>query len=343
MRPAVVAKVSLAGVSGSALSAVTPVSLARPRTAAREDTSKGSRKTLVGTLRVAARAAKLADMELLHTRATLPRVEWLESVGSTNDYLKDLIAREGSAVPVGTLVATGEQTAGKGRAGRQWVTPPDTAVACSVLMPVPHTASPGEPALAASWLPLITGSAVTAALQRYFPAESGARVGVKWPNDVHVRDEDDAIAGQPGKKLCGILCELISPTRVIIGMGVNLFIPEHLLPTERATSLRAAGADLGEASTLASLAGAELADEIIAAVVTELQALIGLATDHTHAARTRVLRHSLTLGSEVRVHLPGGEAVDGFARSLADDGSLVVDLPTGGELTVSAGDVEHLR
>jgi BirA family biotin operon repressor/biotin-[acetyl-CoA-carboxylase] ligase len=56
-----------------------------------------------------------------------------------------------------------------------------------------------------------------------------------------------------------------------------------------------------------------------------------------------VARASLTIGAEVRVHLPGGEIVDGRARALAEDGSLIVDLPTGGVLEVSAGDVEHLR
>jgi BirA family biotin operon repressor/biotin-[acetyl-CoA-carboxylase] ligase len=101
--------------------------------------------------------------------------------------------------------------------------------------------------------------------------------------------------------------------------------------------------DVEAAPTLADPAGQDLADQVLASYAAELLRLIELAATHPGAARARVARHSLTLGTEVRVHLPGGEIVDGRARELADDGSLVVDLPTGGTLTVSAGDVEHLR
>lgn len=278
-------------------------------------------------------------MDLPETRALLPRVEWRERAESTNSIMRELVTVEKDPLPFGTLVATSEQTAGRGRAGRGWVTPVDTALACSFLMRVPV----GGNALPPSWLPLITGSAVATVLQTFFPPERGIRVGVKWPNDVHVRDEEDAIAGRPGSKLCGILCELVSRDAVIIGIGLNLLIPEHELPTDRATSLLAAGAEIGEVTSLASAEGQHLADRVIAAIASELSALIELAAGRPQAVRTRVLRQSLTLGTEVRVHLPGGEIVDGRARALADDGSLIVDLPTGGELTVSAGDVEHLR
>ena len=304
----------------------------------------------MGTLSGWAAEARLAAMDLQTTRAQLPRVEWLEHVGSTNTYLRELIDRESDAVPVGTLVATSDQTAGKGRAGRGWITSPGTALACSILMPVPAPSGPGpgqgeneRKALAASWLPLLAGSAVTEALQPYFPLDSGMRVGVKWPNDVHVRDEEDALAGRQGKKLCGILCELVSPHRVIVGMGVNVIVPEHELPTERATSLRAAGAEIDDVLTLQSTEGAAVVDLLLADISGRLRDLIALAGDRPETARTRVLRHSLTLGTEVRVHLPTGDVVDGFARTLSADGSLVVDLPTGGQLTVNAGDVEHLR
>ena len=280
-------------------------------------------------------------MKLQLTREIVPEVHWVDAVGSTNDLLKELSTSAGveggRRLPHGTLVVTTDQTAGRGRAGRQWETPPDTAVACSFLLDVPR----GAGALSPSWLPLLAGSAVAKALQGYFPA--GMRVGVKWPNDVHVRSEEDAIAGGPGQKLCGILCELTSAETVIIGIGMNLLIPEHEMPTDRATSVLAAGGNVDGVITLATPEGEALADRVIAAVARELLALIDLAEAEPHVARTRVLRHSLTLGTEVRVHLPSGEAVDGRARALAEDGSLVVDLPTGGDLTVSAGDVEHLR
>lgn len=295
-------------------------------------------------------------MHLPLTRAALPLVRVLESAGSTNAELRELIERgEDRALPPGALVVTANQTAGRGRQGRGWETPPDTAFAASVLLrPGGMVAGRG---LGVSWLPLLAGSAVAAALQPLFrgepdigdadalgdPARAAKRVGVKWPNDVHVRDEDDAMAGRPGAKLCGILCEALASGEVIVGFGVNLLQQDWQLPTERAGSVLACGGDTGGADSLADARGQELADRVLSAAAIELLRLVELAETRPEAARTRVLRDSVTLGAEVRVHLPGGEIVDGRAVGLADDGSLIVDRPTTGRLIVSAADVEHLR
>lgn len=275
-------------------------------------------------------------MELTRTRAILPRVEWRERTPSTNAELRKVALQGEDQAPHGTLVVTTNQTAGRGRLGRGWVMPPDTAVAASLLI-----RGFGQRGLPASWLPLLAGSAVVGALQPLFT--EGKRVGVKWPNDVHVRTEADAEEGRVGLKLCGILCEMLPNDSVVVGMGINLLIPEWELPTDRATSLLAAGANLGGAEVFTDAAGQALLDRVLHDVCSGLLRLVELATSDPQAARNRVVRHSLTLGTEVRIHLPGDEIVDGRARALADDGSLVVDLPTGGELTVSAGDVEHLR
>lgn len=319
-------------------------------------------------------------MKLTRTRRLLPRVEWLDETDSTNAALRGLCEREPDATPHGTLVATANQVSGRGRLGRGWVTPPGLALAASVLV---RTGVDGVAAdrvedfdedhrpLPLSWLPLLAGSAVAAILQPLFCAEDAGdppadadsaapkrvgidgaapmRVGVKWPNDVHVRDEFDAQEGGPGKKLCGILSEVVSldasrhSPAVIIGMGINLLIPAEALPTERATSVLAAGGDVGGAESLDDPDGQDLADRVLAGVAGELLRLCEQARSDPRAVRTRVLRHSLTLGAEVRVHLPGGELVDGRAVGLADDGSLIVDRPTSGQLIVSAADVEHLR
>lgn len=310
-------------------------------------------------------------MKLSRARAQLPRVEWRDSSPSTNVELRELAieaTRSGSPLPHGTLLLTDSQTAGHGRLDRGWVTPKGTALALSVLIrgfgadrrgahgrSIADTPNWGK--LGPAWLPLIAGSAVQSALQPLYAEAAEAatefsadfeepevlRVGVKWPNDVHVRDEDDAIAGRPGKKLCGILCELLPDGSAIVGMGINVLIPEWELPTDRATSLLASGAVGTGVQSFADEAGADLADRVVVDTVTSLHKLAELAGKQPEAIRSRVLRNSLTIGTEVRVHLPGGEIVDGFAKTLGDDGSLVVDLPTGGELVVHAGDVEHLR
>lgn len=305
-------------------------------------------------------------MNLPHTRTALPRVEWRESSASTNAELRELVEREGDAVPHGTILATAQQTAGRGRLGRGWEMPPGTGLAMSMLIRGVGGSAPTS--LDISWLPLIAGSAVSAALQPFFTAlteralELGEeapetrRVGVKWPNDVHVRDEHDAENNSPGKKLCGILCEMLPGGDVIVGMGVNLFIAEWDLPTERSTSLLAAGAYLGEdiyegdeftfgepGISAFDPRGAQIIDRIMSEVGTGLLALVERSKNEAQGVRIRAARDSVTLGSEVRVHLPGGEIVDGLAVRLAEDGALVVDRPTGKQLVVHAGDVEHLR
>lgn len=273
---------------------------------------------------------------------------WLDSADSTNSELKALVAAGAGAgaaqLPHGTLVITANQTAGRGRQGRGWETPPSTALAASLLLRLDGPRDPD--ALGMSWLPLLAGSAVARALQPLFTAEdrdAPKRVGVKWPNDVHVRDEDDAMAGRPGAKLCGILCEVLGTGEVIVGFGINLLQEDWQLPTERAGSVRACGGDTGGAETLEEPAGEALADRVLSAAARELLRLVELAGTDPNAARTRVLRDSVTLGSEVRVHLPGGEMVDGRAVGLAEDGALIVDRPTTGQLIVNAADVEHLR
>lgn len=273
-------------------------------------------------------------MELTNARRVAARLEWRDAAGSTNEELRRLARAE--PLPHGTVVATANQAAGRGRLQREWITPPGTALAISVLL-----RGVGQRGLAPSWIPLLAGGAVTEALQPRVPA--GLRVGVKWPNDVHVRDEAEAEAGLPGRKLCGILSELLSDGAIIVGMGVNVLQGESDLPTDRATSLRVIGAEVGGADTLERPPGEALADDLVAAIVGGLLDAASLAADHPDAARQRVRRHSLTLGSRVRVHLPGDEIVDGVAVGLDPDGALEVDRATGGRLVVNAGDIEHLR
>ena len=274
-------------------------------------------------------------MELRRTRELLPEVIWRESSPSTNVELRELH----DGLPHGALLVTANQTAGRGRAGRGWETPPDTAIAASLLLRDQRVKPPA--ALGLGWLPLIAGSAITAALRPLF--EDGREVGVKWPNDVHVRDEGAAIVGRPGLKLCGILSEMLEDGSVIVGTGINLLLREEDLPTDRATSLLVAGADVAGARSLADEAGRDLADRVLAAYCVDMLSLLTRSETHPGAVRSRVVGDSVTIGAGVRAHLPGGEVVEGRARGLAEDGSLIIDRPAGESLTVSAGDVEHLR
>jgi BirA family transcriptional regulator, biotin operon repressor / biotin---[acetyl-CoA-carboxylase] ligase len=118
-----------------------------------------------------------------------PRLH-LRSVGSTNARARELADR---GAPHGTLVTASEQTAGRGRQGRTWVTPPGTAIAASVIV---RTFD--------DLLPLRAGLAVADL--------AGDAARVKWPNDVLL----------DGRKVAGILVEARAPDWAVVGIGVNV-------------------------------------------------------------------------------------------------------------------------
>jgi BirA family biotin operon repressor/biotin-[acetyl-CoA-carboxylase] ligase len=135
--------------------------------------------------------------------------------GSTNTVARELAA---AGAPHGTVVTASEQTAGRGRQGRAWTAPADSALLYSaVLRPI----GPRH-----SVLPLAVALAVCEAAEVLRP---GIECMVKWPNDVHL----------DGRKLAGILIEARPQDGwAVVGVGLNLTItefPDDL--RERATSL----------------------------------------------------------------------------------------------------------
>ncbi|CKQ98719.1 biotin-protein ligase [Mycobacterium tuberculosis] len=167
------------------------------------------------------------------------------------------------------------------------------------------------------WLSLAAGLAVldsVAPLIAVPPAETG----LKWPNDVLAR----------GGKLAGILAEVAQPF-VVLGVGLNVTqAPEEVDPD--ATSLL----DLGVAAPDRNRIASRLLRELEARIIQWRNANPQLAADY----RAR----SLTIGSRVRVELPGGQDVVGIARDIDDQGRLCLDVG-GRTVVVSAGDVVHLR
>ncbi len=168
------------------------------------------------------------------------RIEVVAETGSTN---ADLLARiaQGS-LGAATLLAAETQTAGRGRAGRAWLTAPAAALTFSLAWPF------AAPLHALVGLPLAVGVAIAETL-----ADFGVAVQLKWPNDVL----------QGGRKLAGILIETATaPDQqvwAVIGIGINLSVSERLQEQigQRAASLPAAAAqdrDLLLASLLSALA-----------------------------------------------------------------------------------------
>lgn len=236
-------------------------------------------------------------------------VEVVAETGSTNADLAERAAA-GETIDGAVLVA-GRQTAGRGRHARQWSSPAGSlSVSTGLRVADGHAEALG-------WLSLLTGMAVADAVAEVV----GVTATVKWPNDV---------LGPDGRKLAGILAEMTGPGTVIIGTGLNVDIAEADLPVPTAGSIAALSEEPVDPTAL--LAG------YLRALSEHLSRwpddLAGLAQEYR--------RRSATLGSQVRLILPGDTEVVGEAVDVDEAGRLLVDTDTG-RVVAAAGDVTHLR
>ena len=242
----------------------------------------------------------------LQTRWAGRQIVYLPSVDSTNRRARQLAA-EGA--PHGTLVIADEQTAGRGRRGRGWISPAGEGVFMSlILRPQSH---PSEVAR----LSMQTALAVALSIAQ----TTGLDARIKWPNDI--------VCG--GRKVCGMLLEMNADEQavhdVVAGIGINVhqtqFAPEI---AQTASSL-----DLlsGKRVCRAALVRAFLE----AFERTEALAAQGALMD---AYRAR----SATLGQRVQVIAPAG-SFTGTALEVTDSGSLIVEDEEGQRREVLAADV----
>jgi BirA family biotin operon repressor/biotin-[acetyl-CoA-carboxylase] ligase len=239
-------------------------------------------------------------------------VRVVPETGSTNSDVAAL-AREG--VPEGFVLVAERQTAGRGRLGRVWTSPPRAGIALSVLLR-PHEVEPTR----YGWLPLLTGVALTEVVRRIAEVDAA----LKWPNDL--------LMGE--RKCAGILAEAIPPPAgpaVVIGIGLNTTLREHELPRPDATSLALENAVCVDR------------DPIVRALLRSLATWYGRWREaggdpDASGLREAYAFHCATLGREVRVDLPDGSQVSGRADGVDIDGRIVVD-----GRSFAAADVVHLR
>lgn len=236
--------------------------------------------------------------------------------GSTNDAAARL-AEQGATD--GTAVMAGAQTAGRGRLGRQWFSPPGSGLYASVVF----RQAPLVPALT-----LAGGVAAAEGIQ----AATGLPVELKWPNDVVIRD---GAARAHRRKLAGILAEASSGSAgvqyVVLGFGVN--VRQVSLPADLSTSASSLESELGRSVDI----GPVLA-EILAALNVRVQQL-QQGEAETVLTRWRALA-PLAVGSVVEWDR-GGERARGTTAGVDDTGALLVKAERGTERILS-GEVRWL-
>lgn len=219
---------------------------------------------------------------------------------STNDRARELAA---GGAPSGTIVAADEQTAGRGRTGRKWSALPGAALLCSaVLRPLEAHHS---------LLPLAVPVAVCEAAEALAPVECQ----VKWPNDVWLGE----------RKLAGVLIEARFPDWAVIGVGLNLSIPDDGFPEDLrwpATSLR---------HGVRAKRALEALREALGVWTAAGPGEVARAFEARDALRGRRIAWEGAGGS--------GDQGEGVADGIDERGNLVVVADSGERLSLGAGEV----
>jgi BirA family biotin operon repressor/biotin-[acetyl-CoA-carboxylase] ligase len=241
-------------------------------------------------------------MQLPKSQQVFSALSFHERLDSTN---LELARNLTTSTPHFSAVIAASQTAGLGRLGRSWESPVKSSLSLSVFLSGKTIAEPG-------WVTLLAALAVKRAVSELGVIGSG----VKWPNDVLVS----------GKKISGILAQLLRQGDLILGIGLNLTPQSSELAM--ATSLQEQGLAT-DLDTAAALVGKQLAGLLDAFAVDSAE------------VKSLFSQSCVTLGQKVRAELPGGGEVFGLASEIDSAGQLVILTPEA--ISLSAADVWHLR
>ncbi|NLY35903.1 MAG: biotin--[acetyl-CoA-carboxylase] ligase [Tissierellia bacterium] len=158
--------------------------------------------------------------ENLNTSFIGRKIYYYDSINSTNDRAKEMAFEENE----GTLVIAEEQTKGKGRLGRSWISPKGKGIWMSMIL------KPELGPINAGSITLLAAAAVHSALKNL-----DINSEIKWPNDLLIE----------GKKAVGILTEMSAELNrinyIVIGIGINVNLNEEDIPEDlkaRATSIK---------------------------------------------------------------------------------------------------------
>ena len=253
------------------------------------------------------------DAELIHYKLVRPgllsRVIYLDEISSTNEYASSL------AVKQDTLILTGNQTGGKGRFGRKWVSTPGKNIALTLVKNLRLRIDEIHNAGFYSSLSLIN------ALRKFTP-EHSHNYSLKWPNDIMMN----------GKKIAGLLLETkdlkIADKKLFIGLGVNVN-EENLEPDliSKATSLYL---ETGSAHSV---------EELIILFVEEFYSRIDIIFK-TAELMEEWKKNCGHIGKVIGFRqLSDGEIRTATVKDIRNDGSLNLILENGAEKLFYSGEI----
>lgn len=250
--------------------------------------------------------------EIMETQIIGKRIEVHQAIDSTNNRAREL-ALEG--VEEGTLIIAETQLEGRGRHGRNWISPKGKGIWMSLIL---------RPNLPPDQAPRITAIAAVA-IRKALNRATGLDIGIKWPNDIIIA----------GKKVCGILTEMHADIDrihyVVVGMGINVNMTQEDFPTDissTATSLRIAlDRNLDRR-------------QLIALIMEEIEEvyLKYLENRDFEQILHQCRQYSVTLNRSVKV-IGRDSTIEGIAIDFDEDGALLVKTHDGNIIKVMSGDV----
>ncbi len=242
------------------------------------------------------------------------RIIVLDEVDSTNNYAKELTAKDKSN---GTVIVADHQTAGKGRMGRSFVSPPGKGLYMSVIL---------RPEFSLHIAPLIT-SAVAVAVAEAIESVCDTDIQIKWVNDLYLN----------GKKICGILTEgsmdmeMRAMDIAVIGIGINVRSVEGCFDEELSK----------RASSIEDETGFVLdRNALCAAVINHIDTYLNKIENRSYLREYR--RRELLTGNEITANI-GNETITGKAVGIDRNANLMVELENGIVRSLSSGEANLCR
>lgn len=246
----------------------------------------------------------------LNTRFIGRKVHYYDSIDSTNKEAKKLATLEDE----GTVIISEEQTEGKGRLGRGWISPKGKGIWMSIIL------KPNVEPVKVGAITLLGAAAVYNGLKNM-----NVDSLIKWPNDILIDD----------KKICGILTEMNAELNrinyLIMGIGINVNLDEDDIPPElkdRANSIKIyKNKEIDRKSLLAN-------------ILNEFEKLyIPFAANGDVSIAIRICReNSASIDKEVKI-IEGNKERLGRALDINNNGELIVEFEDGKVQNIYAGEV----